>query len=307
MTTAPQGPAAAPAPAPAQARPLLAFAWMLGAVASFTLMAVAGRAVQAELNSFELLAWRSLLGFGIVCALLAVSRPGFAQIRTDQPWLHVQRNLIHFTGQNAWFVALMLIPLAQLTALEFTSPIWIALLAPLLLGERMTPRKAVAVALGFAGVLVVARPGVEPVQLGHLLGLAAALGFALTSIWTKRIMARDSVLCVMFWMTASQAVMGLALGLPGGFTLPSAGLWPWVVLVGVTGLTAHYSLTSALGQAPASVVAPMEFLRLPVIATVGALVYGEAVALAVFAGGALILAANLVNLGLPRRRAPRPN
>jgi len=291
-----------PAAEPSQGRPMLAFCWMLGAIASFTLMAVAGRAVQTELNSFELMALRSVIGFAIVCAVLALSRPGFAQVRTRRPWLHVQRNLIHFTAQNAWFAALMLIPLAQLTALEFTAPIWIALLAPLLLGERLTPRRALAVVLGFAGVLIVARPGVEPLHLGHLLGLVAALGFALNSIWTKKIMAHDTVLCVLFWMTASQAVMGLALGLPGGFTMPSAAVWPWLGLVAVTGLTAHYALTSALGHAPVSLVAPMEFLRLPVISTVGAVVYGEAVALAVFVGGAVILLANLVNLGLPRRR-----
>ena len=300
-----EAPPPSAAAAPPQGRPLVAFGWMLGAIISFTLMAVAGRAVQAELNSFELMAWRSMLGFLIVCAVIWASRPGFAQIRTRHPWLHVQRNIFHFIGQNAWFVALTLIPLAQLTALEFTSPIWVALLAPLLLGERMTRRKAVAVALGFTGVLIVARPGVEPVQLGHLLGLVAAVCFALNSIWTKKIMAHDKVLCVLFWMTASQTVMGLALGLPGGFPMPSAALWPWVGLVTITGLTAHYSLTSALGHAPVSLVAPMEFLRLPVISIVGAVVYGEALALAVFAGGAVILAANLVNLGLPRRRRPQ--
>ncbi|WP_338048858.1 DMT family transporter [Rhodobaculum claviforme] len=285
-------------------RPLAAFGWMLGAIASFVLMAVSGREVQAELNSFQLMAWRSAIGFAIVCAAMALSRPGFAQARTAQPWLHVKRNVFHFAGQNAWFMALMLLPLAQLVALEFTSPIWVALLAALMLGERLTRRKIVAVLLGFTGVLIVAQPGVEPIQIGHAVALMAALGFALNTIYTKQIMAHDTVLCVLFWMTLSQGLMGLVLGLPGGFPWPSAGVWPWLVLVGMTGLSAHYCLTSALGHAPASIVAPMEFLRLPVIATVGALVYAESVAVAVFVGGAVILTANMVNIGVrwPRRR-----
>jgi len=286
-------------------RPLLAALWMCGAIASFTLMAVAGRAVQVEMNSFELMAWRSAIGFAIICAILW--RRGFGQVRTAVPWLHVQRNLFHFAGQNLWFFGLTAIPLAQLVALEFTNPIWVALLAPLLLGERFTPRRALAAALGFAGVLIVARPGVAPIEIGHLAGLGAALGFALNTIYTRRLMAHDSVLCVLFWMTASQAVMGAALGAPGGIPVPSPSVLPWLLVVGVTGLTAHYSLTSALSHAPATVVAPMEFLRLPVIAAVGALVYGEALLVSVFVGAGVIIAANLVNLtgGPARRAAPK--
>ncbi len=279
---------------PSEIRPLLAALWMGGAIVSFTLMAVAGRHVQAEMNSFELMAWRSAIGFLIMCALL--SRSGFAQVRTREPWLHVKRNLFHFAGQNLWFWALMVVPLSQLVALEFTNPVWVALLAPILLGERFTPRRALVAVLGFVGVLIVAQPGVAPLNWGHAAALGSALGFALNTIYTRRLMAHDSVLCVLFWMTASQAAMGGILGAPGGIPLPSWQVLPWLVVVGVTGLTAHLSLTSALSHAPATLVAPMEFLRLPVVAIVGALLYGEPLMAAVFFGGSVILAANLINL-----------
>lgn len=287
-------------------RPLLAAVWMGGAIASFTLMAVAGRAVQLELNTFQLMAWRSVIGFAIVCLLIAFTRQGFAQIRTRQPLLHIKRNILHFTGQNLWFFALTLIPLSQLVALEFTNPIWVALLAPLLLGERLTRARMLAVALGFAGVLIVARPGIDPLGLGHFAALGAAIGFALNTIYTKKIMAFDGVLCVLFWMTASQAVMGFALGVWGGFPWPSVTVWPWLVVVGLTGLSAHYCLTSALTHAPASIVAPMEFLRLPVISVVGMAVYAEPLMLSVFAGAVLILGANLLNMRASRRRVMDP-
>ncbi len=284
-----------------QDQPIKAALWMLGAIASFSLMAVAGRAVQVELNTFQLMAWRSAIGLVIVVALLARSPLGAAQIRSRKPWLHVLRNIFHFAGQNFWFFALTMIPLSQLVALEFTNPIWVALLAPLLLGERLTRRRIAAIALGFAGMLIVAQPGAAPLNIGHAAALLAAIGFALNTLYTKSIMGHDTVLCVLFWMTLSQTVMGLALGLPGGFPWPSAGLWPWILAVGVTGLTAHLSLTTALSYAPAAVVAPMEFLRLPVLTVLGALVYGEPVMFAVFLGGAVIFAGNLLNVIGPRR------
>ncbi len=284
-----------------QDQPIKAALWMLGAIASFSLMAVAGRAVQVELNTFQLMAWRSAVGLVIVVALLARSPLGAAQIRTRKPWLHVLRNIFHFAGQNFWFFALTMIPLSQLVALEFTNPIWVALLAPMLLGERLTRRRVAAIALGFAGMLIVAQPGAAPLNIGHAAALLAAIGFALNTLYTKSIMGHDTVLRVLFWMTLSQTVMGLALGLPGGFPWPSPGLWPWIVAVGVTGLTAHLALTTALSYAPAAVVAPMEFLRLPVLTVLGALVYGEPVMFAVFLGGAVIFAGNLLNVIGPRR------
>jgi drug/metabolite transporter (DMT)-like permease len=279
-----------------RSRPLFAALWMLGAVASFSAMAIAGREIQSEMNTFELMLYRSAIGWLVVTALLARSRSGFAQVRTTHAALHIKRNLFHYAGQNLWFYALATIPLAQLTALEFTNPIWVALLAPFLLSEKLTRPRITAAALGFLGVLIVARPGAAPLGPGQATALLAAVGFAMNTIYTKQIMRFDSVLCVLFWMTLAQSAFSLVLSLPGGIPLPSPGLAPWIVVVGLTGLTAHYSLTSALSWAPASVVAPMEFLRLPVLAGLGVLVYHEPLDPAVFLGAGAIVLGNLVNL-----------
>ena len=296
----PSSPATAIRPEPV-GRPLVAFIWMMGAVASFALMAVAGREIQVEMNTFELMLYRSFIGFGVVAAVLAATPRGFAQVRSPAPLLHVKRNLWHYAGQNFWFYAVTAIPLSQLVALEFTNPLWVALIAPFMLGERLTRPKVVAIFLGFLGVLVVARPGVSPLEWGHAAGLLAAAGFAMNTIYTKQIMRFDSVLCVLFWMTLAQGTMSLALSLPGGIPAPSADTAPWLVVVGLTGLTAHFSLTSALSYAPASIVAPMEFLRLPVISLVGVWLYAEALHPAVLAGAGLILLANFINLRAGRR------
>ena len=169
-----------------QSNPLKAAAWMLGAVVSFTAMAVAGREIQAEMNTFELMLYRSVIGFAMVVAAPLAQPRGFAQIRTAHAGLHLKRNLFHYTGQNLWFFAVAQIPLSQLVALEFTNPIWVALLAPFLLGERLTRTRLLAALLGFLGVLVVAEPGAAPLERGHAAALLAAVGFALNTIYTSR-------------------------------------------------------------------------------------------------------------------------
>ena len=278
--------------------------WMLGAIASFTLMAVAGRAIQAELSSFELMFWRSLIGFFIIAGIIVVHLRSPARIRAEirptRPRLHLLRNLFHFAGQNLWFYGIMIIPLAQLVALEFTMPIWVALLAPLIVQERFTLTRLGVAALGFAGILIIAQPGAQTLTSGHAAGILCAIGFAMNVLLTKRLLRDDSALCVLFWMTALQTLFGLILAQWGGFTWPTAALAPWLVVIGLTGLSAHYALSSALVLAPASTVAPMEFLRLPVIALVGVWLYSEPLEVLVFIGAAIILLANWINLRTSR-------
>lgn len=275
---------------------------MLVAILSFTAMAIAGRAIQVEMNTFELMLYRSSIGWIIVTLIISCGASGLREIRTAHPGLHIKRNLIHFSGQNLWFYAIAVIPLGQMVALEFTNPIWVALLAPFMLGETLTRVRVIAALIGFCGVLVVAQPGAEPLEIGHAAALLAALFFAANTIFTKQIMRYDSVLCVLFWMTLSQTAMSLVLSLPGGIPWPSADVLPWIGVVGLTGLSAHFALTSALSHAPAAVVAPMEFLRLPFFTLVGVWLYGEPLRIAVLAGAALIIGGNLLNLHGERNR-----
>ena len=276
--------------------PVAAALWMTGAIASFSVMAVAGRAISDTLDVFEILMYRSIVGWLIVAGVALWARR-LAQIRTRHLRTHLLRNLFHFTGQSLWFTALMLIPLAQLFAIEFTTPLWVALIAPLVLGERMTRARLMAAGLGFLGVLVVARPGLTPVGIGHLAILLGAVGFAGNVLVTKVLSRGESVLAILFWMTLMQTGLGLfCAGIDGDIRLPQGATTGWVALVGLAGLTAHLCIASALARAPATLVAPMDFMRLPVIAVVGMVLYGEALEAAVFLGAGLILAGNLVNL-----------
>ncbi len=307
-------PLASGAPAAALPGPARAALWMTGALAAFSLMAVAGRELAGEANTFQIMFWRSLVGLALVCAALAVAARGFGQIATRRPGLHALRNLAHFFGQNCWFYAVATIPLAQVFAFEFTTPIWVALLGPLLIGERFTLWRGVAALLGFLGVLAVARPGASAFELGQAVALIAALGFAGNVLATKKLSATETVLSIMFWMTASQAVMALlcagALGWASGrpaLPWPTAETGFWFAVAGVCGLSAHFAIANALRAADAAVVAPMDFFRLPLIAGVGALLYAEPLEAAVFLGGALIFLGNFLNIRAEtRRRAPAP-
>lgn len=290
---------------PAPHRPLLAAAWMSGAIASFSAMAVAGRAVASELDTFETMFYRSLVGIVIVLAVAgAMGRLG--EVSTRHMGLHLARNLFHFTGQNLWFFAVPLIPLAQLFALEFTSPIWVLLIAPLVLGEKLTRVRALAAALGFLGVLIVARPGAGEMSVGVIAAAASAINFAMTFIFTKLLTRRVSTTCILFWLTVMQAPMGLiAAGFDGDIALPTAATLPWLILIGCAGLFAHLCVTSALTVAPATMVVPLDFLRLPLIAAVGMLFYAEALDAFVLLGAAVIFAANYFNIWVESRNVKK--
>ena len=275
---------------------LRACLWMIGAIFSFTSMAIAGRQVSFALDTFEIMTYRSLLGIAIVCSI-AYATGTWRQINTQQLGLHAVRNLSHFIGQNLWFFALTMIPLAQVFALEFTTPIWVLLLSPLVLGERLTRIGLIAALIGFIGVLIVTRPGSAPISAGLIAGALCAIGFAFSAIFTRRLTRTQTITCILFYLTVMQAVFGLiCAGYDGDIALPTAATLPWLVVIGCAGLFGHFCLTTALSLAPASIVMPIDFARLPTVAILGALIYGEQLDPFIFLGAALIFGGNYLNI-----------
>jgi len=277
-------------------RPLAAALWMTGAIAAFTAMAVATRQINGAHDTFEILAFRSMIGWLIVVAVGA-SLGHLRRIRTDRLASHLVRNVFHFTGQSLWFWAITMIPLAQVFALEFTSPIWVILLSPLVLGERLTRTKLLAAALGFAGVWIVAQPDFTAIDLGVLAAIGAAFFFAATTLMTKVLTKGEAIIGILFWLTLMQAGFGTAAMLADGqVAWPSLATLPWLTLIAVAGVTAHLCLTTALSLAPASMVVPVDFARLPVIAVIGAVFYAEPVQTTLFLGAGLIFLGIWINL-----------
>ena len=184
---------------------LKAALWMAGSIASFLAMSVAGRATTAELNVFQVLEMRSVIGF-IMLLPLVYFTGGFAAMRTRRPLQHLGRNVAHYIGQFAWLYALTLIPLAQLISIEFTTPIWTALLAVTFLGEKLTRPRVTAIALGLVGIIIIVRPGLDTIETGHLVVLLAALAFGISMVMVKSLTRTDNVVRIIFWMLIIQSV-----------------------------------------------------------------------------------------------------
>jgi len=272
----------------------LAALWMGGWLALMVMMAVAGREATLELDVFQVMLIRSVVGFFLLYPLVRAAG-GFAAMRTSHPLRHIARNAIHYSGQYGWLLAITMIPIAQVVAIEFTMPIWTALLAVAFLGERMTAGKILAVIFGLVGVLIIVRPGVGQVDVGQLVALGAAVTFACSATLVKSLTRTDGVTVIIFWMLVIQSLIGLVPAMLV-WQAPPPESWPWLLLVAFCGTFSHYCMARALVHADATVVVPMDFLRVPLTAVAGAMVFGEPFGVYTLLGAALVLAGNLFNL-----------
>jgi drug/metabolite transporter (DMT)-like permease len=282
---------------PSTARGVL---WMSGAVLSFCAMAIAARELLNRMGIFEILFFRTGVAFLIVLAFML--REGAGKVRTHRLGMHVWRNLFHFGGQAAWVFSIGVLPLATVFAIEFTMPLWTALLAALFLGEKMNRGRLVMLVLGMAGVLVILRPGSGFFQPAALVMLAGAMCFALHMVITRPLARTDAPLAVLFWMSVLQTPFALAAALPAWST-PQAAELPWIAILGIGSFTAHYCLTRAVQVADATSVVPVDFFRLPLIAVVGALFYAEPFDPFVMLGAALMFAGTYYSVARERRLA----
>jgi drug/metabolite transporter (DMT)-like permease len=268
--------------------------WMSGWLALMVVIAVAGREAARELSVFQIMLLRSTLGMAMLWPLVRAAG-GLAAVRTERLPQHALRNAVHYAAQYGWFVALTLIPLAQVVSIEFTMPIWSAALAVAFLGERMSSRKWFSVLLGLVGVAVIVRPGAGAISIGQLIALSSAFGFAISVVLVKSLTRTDAAIVISFWMLVVQSAIGLVPALVV-WQWPSAQVWGWVVVVAFCGTYSHYCFARAMQHADATVVVPMDFLRVPLTALVGWLAYSEGLDLFTLLGVGLILAGNLLNL-----------
>lgn len=270
--------------------------WMAGWLLATLGMTVAGRELMGHMTAFQIMMYRSVVA--TIILLPFVMATGGIAPRLGQFRLHAARNVIHYGGQFLWFSALLLIPLAEVIAIEFTMPMWIAVLATVFLGERMHRFKVIALVVGFAGVLLIVKPGLA-LAWGYPVALGAALLFSGSVTLTKFITRKDSALTVIFLMFAIQSVIG-AVPAYLTWTTPPPGDYIWIAVVALAGTGSHYCLSKAISLADATVVMPMDFLRLPLTALLGYLIYQESADQWSILGALLILAANTLNLAKAR-------
>lgn len=270
---------------------------MVGALLSFSVMAVSIRELaKGGLTIFEILAIRSGVALMVLLVLLILRPKLRAHTLPRRMPLNLLRNTVHYASQYAWALSLTTLPLATVFSLEFTMPAWTALLAVWLLHEKMTPGRIGVIVLGLIGVLVILRPGIASINPAAFLVLLAAFGYAITMITTKKLTMTETTFGIVFWMSVIQLPLSLLGSDPAVFFhLETRHILP-AIGVGTAGLTSHYCLSNAFRSGDATLVVPLDFMRIPLIAVVGWAFYGERLDFFVLLGAGIIIAGVLWNL-----------
>lgn len=267
---------------------------------SFIGMSVGSRELAGTLSIQQVLFFRAFVGLIVI---LAVGRAVLPELRGGKLIrLHFLRNVVHFLAQYLWTIGVVMLPLASVFALEFTMPIWVAVFAFLFLKERLTPPRIAATIGGFIGVLVIIRPGIGMIDPTAGLVLMAAAGYGLSLIFVKQLTREVSPGAIVVWMILIQLPLGFLASLTDWRPVNFSDI-PWMMVAGLGALAAHYSQAQALKRLDASVVMPIDFLRVPMAALVGYYAYAEAIDLWVFLGGAIILFSNYRAVMAERRGA----
>ncbi len=273
-------------------------------VAAFTVTAVSGRSLKPELSPMHMVFYRNALSLLILLVIFHRLGISLASLRSVQPWMQWFRALVHFLGQWTWMSALLLIPLIELMAIEFTFPLLVALLAPLMLGEQLTRTRIIAAVIGFLGTLtIILAPYLQKgtglagptFNVGTLFAVACAVCFAFNLIGTRYLTKRDSSLTLLMFMAVNHTIMAGVLGAPT-MKMPSAGAVPWILTLGVSSLIAHFALAKALTYGDAVIVAPLDFVRVPLMVMLGVMLYHEPIQAIAIAGTLFVVAGNGVNV-----------
>lgn len=269
---------------PANARGLI---WCLLAAVAFMSMVMIVRRLSADFNVGELTFWRALFGLALLAPVFA--RTGTALFRTDRFGMHVFRNLMHFVGIAGWYYAISGINLSVGMSLQFSVPLITIVLAIVFLGERVDAARWAATAMGFAGVLIILRPGLEPVTLFAVAALVSAVGYAGANITTKVLSPDSRSDTIVFYMNAMHLPLALATAmLMGGLSVPDWAQLPWLIGLAASATLAHWLLAQALAQGDASVVIIGDFTKLPLVTLGAFLFFSEVPVVWAWLGGAVI-------------------
>lgn len=247
-----------------------------------------GTLAEGAIHPFEIAFFRNLFGFLTLTPLLL--RAGLGPLKAKRPGLLALRAVINLFAMLAFFTALTLVPLADVASLGFTAPIFATALAVPLMGERVGWRRAAAIGAGFAGAMIVLRPGFATVELGHALVLFSALLWAGAMMVIKQAAKTDSSLTITLYMGLMMTPLSLPFAI-SVWTWPTAETWAWLVGVGAMGGGAQWALSEALRRGETSVVMPMDFFKLIWAAVLGYFLFAQIPGPWTAVGGGLIFAA----------------
>ena len=258
---------------------------MLGAMILFSTMGVFIKLSSSQLHPLEVVFFRNFLALFFLTPWIFKQRA--TVFKSNRKKLYTLRAIFNVVGMAAGFTALTLIPLAEATALSFTAPLFATLGAALILGEVVRQRRIIAIFFGFVGMLIILRPGIEAVSPGALLAIANAITIAITVLIVKKLTTTEKPITIVAYMALLQTPMAL---IPALFywEWPSLITWTWLFCLAGAGTIGHLMYTKAIQLAEVSQLQPIDFVRLPIIALFGYIVFAEQPGLWVWIGGAVI-------------------
>ncbi|MDA9556044.1 DMT family transporter [Vibrio sp.] len=269
-----------------------AVVWMFGTLISFCFMAIGARELSDEIMMSQVMFFRSMIGLIVILSIVFMTK-NKRVFSTHRFMLHSSRNVFHFIGQYGWLVGITALPLAEVFAIEFTVPVWTVIIAWLFLGEKLTKIKLLATLLGLMGVAVIVNPNIEGINSYSFIVLGAAFCYAISHTSTKALSKTESPLTILLFMCVIQLPIGGIVTI-GHWVTPTIPQLLWLIVIGSTGLTAHYCMAKAMQYAEVSFVVILDFLRLPAIGLIGALMYGESIKYSLLIGAVIMLLGNVL-------------
>ncbi|MGQ0663349.1 MAG: DMT family transporter [Pseudomonadota bacterium] len=278
--------------------------YMVAAVVLFSVVSVLIKWLVAVYPVTEVVFFRSVFAL-LPCLVLVMTHGGISALRTERLGLHALRSLMQFAAMFCSFIALGLMPLADVVALSFSSPLFLTVLSIPLLGEQVRIHRWTAVLVGFAGVLIMVRPGAGMIELGALLVLANAVLVALVSIIVRRMSVTESSTTTVFYQIATASLLSVLL-LPFGWVTPT---WVDAGMLAAAGLisgASQFMWIQAFRFAPAAVAAPFTYTAMIWAVLFGYLVWGDVPTLPMVAGAVIVAASGLYILHRETvRRTPK--
>jgi len=266
----------------------LGIAWMLGFIINISIMAISIRELSLKYTSFEIQNFRNIFSIIIIILIFIVTKN--TNLNTFQLKNNFIRNIFHFIGQSAWTWGLTVLPLAVVFSLEFTMPIWAVIIAIVLLKEKITLNKICFLIIGLMGTWIIFMPDTKYIGFYNIIVLCSAITYAIAHNFTKKLTTTDSILSILFFMSIIQLPFSLVGSLIiGNIQYNIMMEIPLIIVLTFTSLLAHYSLSSALKYSDASIVLPIDYIRLPLIVFIGWYYYDEKISTNVVIGSLLII------------------
>ena len=271
--------------------------WMLGAALFFSASVGFVRYLSDFMSTFEIVFFRQIMGLAFMLPWLM--RTGMAAARTNRLPLQGMRAVLSYLGMLSSYYSFTLIPIADAVALQFTTPLFTTVLAIIFLKEVVGLHRWSAILFGFAGVLIIVRPGFEELDLGMLVAICAAVFYASSNVANRALSRTESTAVILFYGFMLQIPMA---AIPAAMTwvTPGWSVVPPLLGFGIVSIAAQWCLTRALAAADASLVEPVMFVRLPFVSMIGYVLFTEIPDAWTWVGAAVIFVSTVV---LARREA----